>query len=364
MVFVEIATNLPRYMVCNGSHNMPQHAPFNVDDTVKEEGNAAHWLIEQVHKGIHTSDELVDRKAFNGYSISEEMVEHVTPFLKDTFRRGTVECDTSYGDGVNYQINGRADFADFIVHEGILDIFDFKYGWSLIEPEGNWTLISHAIGWLTQHQGAPVEKVRLRIYQPRPHHALGHIREHIYHIAEIWELWHKLQTAILNPAIQLVTSNHCSHCPALATCPAAQKACMNAVDVSEVEHIANIDDAALAFLLGQIERSIKMLEASEKAYTELALHRLKAGRVIPGYGTEKGLTNRQWKDNITVEVANAMFGKDISKKQLVTPKQAIDRFKLDEGLVNMLCERKEKSLKLAKISPETQVKRLFAGMQL
>ena len=49
------ATDLPRFMACNGSRLLKRIEPFNPDDTVAEEGNAAHWLIEQVFRGHFTA---------------------------------------------------------------------------------------------------------------------------------------------------------------------------------------------------------------------------------------------------------------------------------------------------------------------
>lgn len=343
---------------------MPQHSRFNIDDTVRNEGNAAHWLIEQVHKRIHGTDELVNCKAPNGIFITEEMIEHVTPFLEAIRGKGMVECVTSYGDGQNYQVNGRADWLDYEPSAQLCTLYvdDFKYGWGIIEPKDNWTLISHALGWIFKNPNLPVHSVVFRIYQPRPHHPLGKMREAVYTIDEIHAKWEELKAALSNPKETLNTSNHCKDCPALVACPAAQKAGMNAVDVSEALYVADVDNANLAFLLDQIDRAIKVLESSKKAYGELALHRLKKGEIVPGYGTEKDLTNKQWKEGITVETAKLITGKDLSKNQLVTPAQAV-RAGVDESIIDTLCERREKGVKLAKMDANVIVKKLFAGLK-
>ncbi len=355
------ATELPRFIACNGSITMPVNVPYNVNDESRIEGNAAHWLIEQVHKRVHTAIELIDRKANNGFSITGEMVEYCTPYLDATRDKGDVECETSYGDGQFYQINGRADHIYYDPALRRLYISDFKYGYSIIEPENNWTLISHAIGWMFKNQNLPVTSVQLCIYQPRPHHPLGKIREHIYHVESIWLFWDQLHAILLNPTNTLNTSTHCKDCSARVNCPAAMKAEMNAVDVSEMAYIADVDDITLGFLLDQIDRASEILKQGKKAYTELALHRLKAGKIVPGYGVEKDLTNKQWKEGITVDTAMMLTGKDLGKKQLITPKQAID-MGVSETAVNALCERKEKGVKLTRMNAATQVKKLFKSI--
>lgn len=338
---------------------MPVNEPYNVNDESRIEGNAAHWLIEQVHKRVHTASELIDRKANNGFSITGEMVEYCTPYLDATRDKGEVECETSYGDGQTYQINGRADHIYYEQSSGTLYVDDFKYGYSIIEPENNWTLISHALGWLFKNH--PVSHITLRIYQPRPHHPLGKIREHTYSFDEIMQKWTILQHILTNPTNTLNTGTHCKDCPARVNCPAAMKAEMNAVDVSEMAYIADVDDVTLGFLLDQIDRAAETLKQGKKAYTELALHRLKAGKIVPGYGVEKDLTNKQWKDGITVETAMMLTGKDLGKKQLITPKQAME-LGVSETAVNALCERKEKGVKLTRMNAATQVKKLFKSV--
>jgi len=360
------ADDLPRFMTCNGYRNMPHNAPFNVDDTDRDEGNAAHWLVEQVHSGKHTPDELVDRKAFNGVFITDEMVEHATPYLDAIMGKGKVECDTSYSDERTYNIRGRADHIEYETKYekggSTLYVSDFKYGWGIVEPKGNWTLISHALAWIFQNSHAPLENgIVLRIFQPRPHHPEGKIRQYHYTRDELIELWQQLATTLTNPKDELRTSEHCRKCPALASCPAALKASMNAIDVSETPYVADVDDATIGWLLDNFDRAIKTLEQSKKAYSEKALHRIKAGAIVPGYARETELTNRQWKTGITVETAPMLTGMDLSKKELITPTQAIKKG-LSEEVINSLSERREKGSKLVRVNADQAVKKMFGNL--
>lgn len=360
------ADDLPRFMTCNGYRVMPHNVPFNVDDTDRDEGNAAHWLVEQVHRGIFHLDELVDRKAFNGVFITEEMIEYADEYLNAIMGKGQVECDTSYSDGQNYSIRGRADHIEYSTWNKpqggvtkILHVSDFKYGWGIVEPKGNWTLISHALAWIFRNPNEQVDEIVLRIFQPRPHHVEGKVREHRYSRDELLNvLWPQLSAALSNPSDQLRTSEHCKKCPALASCPAAMSACMNAIDVSEQALPSEVDDKTMGFMLDNMERAIKILEQNKKALSEKALHRIKAGAIIPGYGRETELTNRQWKEGITVDVAPVLTGKDLSKKQLITPAQAI-KAGVSEVVVNSLCERREKGTKLVRISADQAAKKIF-----
>lgn len=353
------ADELPRFMACNGSRNINKVQVFEPDNAMRDEGDAAHWLIEQVFNKRFGLDELVGRPAFNGVYITEEMVEAVTPCLEDIRGKGAVEVVTSYGDGQLYQVNGRADW---VALEGTtLYVGDFKYGWSIIEPEKNWTLLSHAVGWLFANPTTSnsVTNVTLRIWQPRPHHPSGkRIRSVTYTIRDVWNFWNEMMLCLTNPNNMLNTGKHCKDCLGMINCPASQKATMNALEVSELGYVSNPDEATLAFIIEQSERAIKILEQNSKAATDLALHRIKAGKIVPGYTVERELTNKQWKSGITVETAAMLTGKDLGKKQLITPAQAV-KSGVAQEVVDALCERREKGVKLVKRDANTTVKKLF-----
>lgn len=355
------ADELPRFMACNGSRAITQVPVFDPDNTMRNEGDAAHWLIEQVFNKHFGTDELVDRPAFNGVYITEEMIEATAPCLEGIRGKGAVEVITSYSDGQNYEVRGRADW--LALENTTLMVDDFKYGWSIIEPDNNWTLLSHALGWLFANPAlaATVTHVTLRIWQPRPHHPLGKVRSVTYSIAEVWQFWAVLQAKLSNPDNMLNTSKHCKDCLGMINCPAAQKAAMNAIEVSEMAYVSNLDDRSLAFVLDQTTRAIKLLEQHHKAATDLALHRIKAGAIVPGYAVEKDLTNKNWKKGITVETAMMMTGKDLSKKELITPAQAI-KAGVSQEAIDALCERREKGVKLSKMDANTAAKKLFKNL--
>jgi len=356
-----IANDLPRFMACNGSRSMAVNPVVNEDNTVRDEGNAVDWLIQQVFRGRNTLDQLVDRKAFNGVYITQEMIEHVTPYLDAIQSNNTsdIELETTM-NGQTWQVRGRAD--NIAVDNDLLHIRDFKYGWGLVEVFENWTLIFHAIGYLAQlHPSIAmcIKRVRFTIYQPRPHHYAGRVREWEIDKQElINEYWPRLLKALENPDDKVNTSPNCYKCPSMATCPAHQKACMNALEASERAFDANIDNEGLTFFLDHTKRGLEILTQAHKAYSEMALHRLKEGQIVQGYGLENELSNRQWKDGINVETMQMLTGKNLGKPQLITPNQAV-KAGLTEDIVNSLCERVSKGSKLVKMDANAKAKKLF-----
>jgi hypothetical protein len=318
-------------------------------------------LIEQVYSGQFQPEELVDRKSPVGVYITPEMVEHTNEFLSD--RRGVVEHDTSFA-GHGYEIKGRADRVIF--DNGILEVHDFKYGWRLVEVEENWTLIAHAIGYALQLvHGAGVDlfkdirAVVFKIYQPRPFHPNGKVREWSISSYELNE-YHKQLNDIMNkPSDYVSTGANCKNCPSLGVCSAHNKATMNSIDVSELPFHSEITDADLSVMLTELKRAKKTIETALKAYEDIAMHRISQGQIVAGYGLERGLSNRHWNKNVTPEFIKLLTGReDLTKVELITPTQAVKKG-VPEDVVNSLSARTETGLKLCEVDVNKKVEKVF-----
>lgn len=347
------ASQLPRFMACNGSRLLGGVESFDPDDTVTQEGNAAHWLIEQGFRGHHSAEELIDRKAPNGVYITPDMVEHVDEYLTDISSSGEIEVNASYG-GENYEIRGRADFIGRNGSE--LIIADFKYGWKIVEPENNWTLISHAIGALSS--GDKPETITFRIYQPRPYHPEGSVRSHTVSYDELISLWNQLHSALSNPSDQCQTSEQCYKCPSRSQCPALQIAAMNAVDVAERAFDNEIDNERLSWMLDNIKRAQDVLKQSQDAYEDLALHRLRIGQKIPEYTAVSGLGKTRWKDDVSTDLITALTGVDVTKRDIITPNQA-KKAGVPESVVTAYTERPSTGFKLVRQDVSEKAEKLL-----
>lgn len=353
------ATDLPRLLACNGSRLMGGFAPpITSDDTVKNEGNAADWLVMRIFSGNGVAGDFIEKKAPNGVYITAEMVEHLEEYLKAIFTPSDftgIEYTNSY-NGVNWQVSGRADLVKYHADRQHLHIGDLKYGWSLVEPENNWTLISHAFGFMTANPHWPVKTVTFTIYQPRPHHNIGRVRSWTTTAGEVVAMINWANSILSAPNDQLNTGYHCDHCPALAVCGAARKAGMNAIEASEKAFNDEVSNDILSFELDQLERVAEVLKQRRKALDELALHRLKQGQIIKNYGTETEQTNRRWKNYVTPEIAQAMTGIDLSEKEMTTPAKAEKRG-ADKIVVASMTERHNKGVKLIRIDANAKAQK-------
>ncbi len=351
------ATDLPRLMACNGSRLMGGSTPpVNADDTVRAEGIAAHWLISQIYTGQCAALDMVNKKAPNGVYITAEMVEFLYDYIT-SLHGCEIEFDTSYS-GIGWQVNGRCDRFRYDAQNAHLYIDDLKYGWGIVEPHGNWTLISHVVGWIRCNPYKPVRTATMTIYQPRPHHYGGRIRPWNVGEEQIHAFFGMINNTLSNPSDILITGAHCYKCPALATCPAANQAQMNAIEASEHAFTDKIDNATLSFQLDHLKRAEEMIAQRRAAFEELATHRLRKGEIIQHYNLEQDLTNRQWQEHVTPEILQVLTGKDLTKKQLITPAQA-EKAGASKEFVTSFCERRNKGVKLVRMDVNAKAQKLF-----
>lgn len=359
-MIIVTATDLPRLMACGGSQEMIRSVPVidrSGDNTVQKEGDAAHWLVREVCTGRFTVEELIDRRAPNGIYIGLEMVEHLSDYMALVYG-STVEFDTSFS-GTTYQVNGRADSVVYDELNRTLIVPDLKYGWGIVEPEENYTLIAHAIGWLNRYSGQyGVDWIEFRIYQPRPYHPLGTVRTWRISITQLYEYAAKIDYVLSNPSNTLTTSKQCSKCPALAFCPAAQAAQMNAIEASSAVFVSEMDNATLSYQLDHVARTLQVLGDMQDAYQELATDRLKQGGTVVNYALEKGMSNYKWPDHFTPELLQGLTGKDLRKKDLVTPAQAIKQG-VSKEFVESVRTRHETSTKLVRVDANKKASKIF-----
>jgi len=366
-MLIVTATDLPRLLACNGSRLLGGSIPpSDSDDTVRQEGNAAHWLVEQVHAGHFSPEELVDRKAPNGVYITADMVEYLAEYLAAVSTIGSgsqIETDTSHA-GTGWQVNGRADLIKYDWVKAHLDAGDLKFGWGLVEPENNWSVLSHVFGWINANPDKPVHSATLTIYQPRPHHPAGRVRRWTITREQIDQLYNFMRWHLENIARagegsdQLNTGSHCYKCPALATCPAARKAALNAIDASERAFVEDVSNDQLSFNLDHYKRAIEILTQKHKAYSEMALHRIREGQIINNYGLENEQTNRVWQDHVTADLLLALTGHDLTKKELLTPAQ-VEKAGVDKRVVAAFTERRNKGVKLVRMDVNAKARKLF-----
>lgn len=358
-----IADHLPRFMQCNGFRLLQADpATPDGDNTVRDEGNAAHWLAMIVFSGQHTCSELVDRKAPNGIYITADMADHVSQYLAEIIIAHDAvtyagEMERAYSlTGNGWQINGRGDHLNFTGQT--LYINDLKYGYTIVEPEYNWTLISHAVEYCITNQVAP-NRIVFTIHQPRADHHAGRVRSWEIDWQQLLDLYSYMAGALSQPSDTLQTGKHCYRCPAFVGCPARQSAEYTGIEIAHDAYRAEISDEGLAARLDQIYRAEELLKQAKSAYEDQAMQRIRGGAVISNYGVENAQTNRVWKDGVTPELIMALTGANITKPATITPKQA--EAVMPKEIVNLYSERRSKGWKLKRADANKKATRIFGG---
>lgn len=286
-----------------------------------------------------------------------EMCEHVEEYLSKLNPSGLVECDTSFTYGP-WRVNGRADYLYFHQPSNTLHVYDFKYGWSLVDPERNYTLIWHALSYIWK-TGITPNTVVFGIFQPRPAHPDGSFRTWEIDAQLLGKVTNELLNALTHPSDETRSGNHCYKCPGLATCETALRAAMNAIDYAEMQYEEQLTTVQLSHELDQLARAENMLKARKQALEASAKHRIATGEMVPNYALETGLGNRRWQSNITADFVKAMTGVDVVAKQtLITPAEA-ERRGISKDLVKALTERPSTGIKLVREDANKKAARSF-----
>lgn len=370
------ADDLSRHMECNGARLMPASFPAVDDPVARDEGDAAHYMAQQVLYGVDINS-LINTKAPNGFIMTADMAEYVMIYINDVVnpldpsRIGDIEVDTSWGnkdfqisaspDYPNFQINGRSDRIYYCPEQAALYIHDFKYGWGLREPFMNWTLISHAIGYLKNHRELMpnIRTITFVINQPRPHHPDGKNRSWTITAEELAPLYDQIVAAMTNPNDTLRSGYEwCRHCQALATCPAARAARMNAIDACSPVFTDAMNNDALSYELDVVRNAKSFLEAQLSALEELTIHRLTGGEVIPNYGFENQYAHTRFKAGFTGPILTAMTGIDCNKPGLITPAE-FKRRGGSEETYKAVTERPMTGRKLIRATADQRAQRLL-----
>lgn len=351
-MFITDATHLPRLMQCFGSSQMPIVVQNVDDDTgARDEGNAAHFMAQMVFQGRNSLEQLTGQRAYNGVLMDADMSRHVREYLVSLIC-GEMEVVTTFGNE-RWTINARADHIG--MGDNVLYVDDFKYGRRLVDPEMNWTLIAHAIGYCLLHRIMP-HQIILRIHQPRRYHPEGPLREWRLTYEQLTGFYQQIDRRLSEADTMLQTGPACSTCQAAPTCPAWREASMNAIDAASVLFSDEMPPEELSRELDLLTHAENVIADRRKALTELALHRSRNGEVIPMYAGETQYANRRFK--FDAAAIKALTGVDPTEPKLITPAQ-LERRGVNETLVAFLTERPSTGVKLIRSDANKRAERLL-----
>lgn len=364
-------SSAPRWVPCPGSVTLQEQFP-EVEDPEREqaarEGTAAHWLADELGTWQIATGNAVGLEAPNGVIIDEAMLEAATVYNDDiqTVARaalGNISASAGVSVPREFKVQakcvhptdnwGRTDAALAAYGEGTLYVWDFKYGWGIVEARENWQMINYGLGSLEdiQAKGHDVPKfVEFRIVQPRPYHVDGPVR--VWKIAthELAEYAAKLADSAKealgpNPTTR-TNAGGCKNCSARHACGALNAAAMNAIDVSERATPALMDGPQLGKQLEEVSYALEILKARKTGLEVQASEMIKGGKQVPGWAMRSGQTKKTWTKTVAEIVGlGALYGRGLAKDSTITPAQAI-KAGVPASAVNSYSEVKGGALKL------------------
>lgn len=349
---------------------MARALPVETDEEARNEGNCADWLAVELFEGRSVS---IGARAPNGWIVTDEMMDHVNQYL-GALDCGAVQVDTSF-EGAGWDIRGRADHVVYrppqidrngdVADAPLLTIDDLKYGYRLVSPEWNWTLIAHAIGYCIRERIQP-ERITLRIHQPRAYHPDGPLREWSISYLELMECYNRINARLSEPTDELRTDlDICAKCHALPTCPAAREGEMNARDaIKAMSFDDNLPNDILAYQFDESRRAYAFIKNRADALEELIQHKVRNGEVVSLAGKrgtlKPRLGQRTWNKGLTAAALSTATGIDLHKDASVTPAEA-ERRGVSKDVVNALTERPNIGAKLEWVDLDAEARKVFGN---
>jgi hypothetical protein len=315
------------------------HAPDADSTDSRKEASAAYWLAgEWLAHRISPADSPVGITAPNGWLIDAEMAQHVEAYVE--YVRGFGGQPVQQGQSVHIgsRISGRIDNAHVIIGPGlVVRVFMMKYGWRLVEVEGNAELLCYGIA--SHIQGHILE---LHVYQPRPYHPEGIARSWVIPPDQVdrWREWLD-QRAMFAEGVygtpHGMPGEHCRDCEGRNSCQALAANVYAAYEMITDTQLGKMDAKQLAAELDFLERAEEVLKHRKAGVEAEAEGRIAGGEFVEGWELVNKTGHRKFSvpmqqvfqmtgihpykqaDMTPAELERAGAKKDIVKKITYTP---------------------------------------------
>lgn len=323
-----------RRMQCPGSRALCEQYPEPKDSPKALEGTMAHALNLTVFTGqpylptIAPSEEMLDG--------AELWCQTIEPYRDKVVLETPVSCESIHPD-----CWGTPDA--WVVEDGVLRVWDYKYGHKIVDAFENWQLLEYAIGVT----GLAVKKVELTVVQPRAYHRDGPVRTWSLSAESLEDYRLQLvesESAAMEDDAPLRVGPECLYCPARHVCTTLQDAVYTGADYAQEATPEPLGEVALGRELALLTDMVVLMESRISGLTQEALAR--GG--VPGWIIERGTGRKRWSHPIAEVIAlGEMMGIDIAKPGALTPAQAI-KAGLAAELVNSYTETPVGELKLVR----------------
>jgi len=351
---------------------MSQTYPETVTSEAAMHGTASHEIAEGLisdattrNRNRHKASDWVGSTATNGVVFTEAMFDGAKIYADDVIN---VMLSTGVFGGPKLRIEERIESprihesnggkADCVIYDKAnsdLYIWDYKFGFTVVEAFENWQAINYAAGLLDAYDiNGHVDQyttLHIRIVQPRAFHRDGRIREWSVKASDIRGHINTLASnasTALSSGATFNTGSHCANCPGRHACPAALKAGMSMYESTSEPTPVELSPEAVGVQLSIVKRARKQLEYLESGFEEQVKGLLRSGKQIAGWGMEEGYGKDSWVTPHTEVIAlGDMLNIDLRKPvEVITPKQAC-KLGIDESVIKAYSTKLRSGMKLA-----------------
>lgn len=342
-----------RWVNCPGSMQLCQKYPEPSEETDEQrEGTAAHWAMAEVLAGQVVAEGQI---APNGWVLDGDMVEGAELFA-ETVRarvRGPIHVEERLPPGRRIHPHNWGT-PDAWAYDGVLRVFDYKYGHGVVEVYENWQLVDYTalLLDLLRIDGAAdqVLQVELTIVQPRVYHRDGQVRSWRMKASDLRGHINKLNMAAeiaFEPEPPVVTGEYCDHCSARIACPALLKAAGRIAQYGGVGIPHDLTIGQLGAHARMLEAQTKVLEARKTGVLAQIDLLIRQANSVPGWALESNPGREKWTvPGETVIQMGQLYGLDLAKPAApITPNQA-RKAGMDESTLSSLSKREPTALKL------------------
>lgn len=281
--------------------------PGVVDDTVREEGTAGHWLAHMLGQGHIVPEGTL---APNKVEIDSEMIEGAELYLNDLRAVGVPVYQevTLPAPWIHSLCGGTSDAWAWDASTGTLYVWDYKYGYRFVDAFENPQLaiyVSAILNYLNA-QGLIVLDgnteqnitVVMTVVQPRGFGAepIRRWKTKAASLRGLWNLLHHAAVDTQTATPTLKAGDHCWDCQARHDCPAFTKAALSSIDFSAKMLPNNLTPAAMGNALRMVKLAKDYLASMESGLEAQLLHAIANGHVDQHWERGNGRSSTVFKE--------------------------------------------------------------------
>jgi len=354
---------------CRAAPMLQALHPDREESDAAREGTAAHEVaataVDHALRALSMPDGLEGQVAGNGVLITREMLDAVDVYASDirqeAIARGVFGGEAIgveqrlLSDRIHPQNGGTPDFFMHDARNRAVIIWDFKYGFDVVEAFENWQLMNYA-ALVLDHLGIDGNAeqwytVVLKIVQPRAFKSGGPVDTWTVKATDLRPFWNDMHQGAVEsmaPDAPARPASHCLNCSARHSCMALRVADGRVMDFARGCTAENLDNTAMSIELHWLQRGADLIEARRSGLEAEALHRVQSGDVVPGWAPKPRYGRRTWKNPDEVLGMGPAFGVDLRKNEPVSPSQA-KAAGIPEEVVENFTYRPEGGFKLAPV---------------